>query len=80
MRIHKDGYIQGKMMEVRLSAVTVRNAMQSSAYLLAGIEDAVEKELGIKLEGVERFMLERSQIDDTVTIKIISNWVKPTRA
>lgn len=79
MRIHKDGFIQCKTLEVKLSAATTRRAMQCSPYLLGGIEDEIEKALGIELEGVERFLLERNMEDDSVRIKIISNWVQPTR-
>jgi len=79
MRVHKDGFIQCRTMAVKMPVTSYRRAMHCYPTKNMGIEVEVGEHFGICLEGVERFRL-LGQHNDTVIIKIISNWVQPTRA
>ena len=80
MRSHKDGYIQCRTIEVTLPLEFYRRALTTYPYRNEGIEAEIEKYYGFELEGVLTFRLLGQINKYDVLIKIISNWVQPTRS
>lgn len=79
MRIHRQGYLEARSIELELPDASVRRAQQSHSYLTLGFEMEVEKEVGISLEGATRCRV----LTDVETMKqrvlIEEDWQKPTR-
>lgn len=79
MRLHRDGYLQARSLEIPLPAGVVRRAKQSSKFLTQGVQNAVEAYLGVRIEGAQRVRCEESfEFLDTKVI-IESDWAVPSR-
>ena len=76
-RIHRDGYIQARSIELQLPADVFRRAITVGQTRLEGIEREVEKLLGVEIEGVLRFRI----IDQKKgLVRLESDWVRPSRS
>ena len=80
MRVHKDGYIQCRTITVELPLEFYRRAISTYPYRNEGIEAEIEKYYGIEIEHAESFRVLYPFNKDTVLIRVISNWVEPTRS
>lgn len=78
LRVHRDGYIQTRQIELIISPFGMRRAAQAYSYLSQGYEAVIEDEIGIRIEGVERIkVLEHADRGDRIMLE--SNWQRPTR-
>ena len=77
MRIHREGYIQARRLEVRLPPSVFRKAITVGMTRNEGIEREVCHHLGIKVEGVARFRIISAK-EGLVVLE--SDWVQPSRS
>lgn len=78
-RIHRGGYIQTNSLEVAIPREVYRRAMQVGFTKQEGIERELEDYLGLDIEGVLRHRV-LFEDEDTVTIELQSDWVRPSRS
>jgi len=79
MRVHRLGHIEARTLEVPLSDFGLRMARNASMFITLGIAAAVEREVGLTVEGAERIRVTESLETLTQRVLIEDNWAEPTR-
>ena len=80
MRVHRDGYIQAKRIDVTLSGSRWHSAINVGMYRNKGIEREIEQEIGITIEGALRVRSQLDAVSGDVLVRVESDWVRPTRS
>jgi hypothetical protein len=80
MRVHRDGYIQAKRLDITLSSSRWHSAINVGMYRNEGIEREIEQEIGITIEGALRVRSELNEATGNILVRVESDWVRPTRS
>lgn len=74
-RVHRDGYIQARTIEVDIPPHLIWRAMHVGPTRQSGIEREIAEHLGIEIEGTLRV-----RVTGHGTVILESDWVRPSRS